>query len=312
MLVSSGPWASTTSRGWPEWNSATISEGLGRWLWGGRISGWRSGGFPDRDLLGQLRQHRLVRPGRLRRAGDRGGPAYAEMAPGGGPVARQRDRGRTRLSVLAAGDRADSAGTTSSRPLVGGPSRSCSARALALVGPLRACPSLRLAAVAPLGILGLRPLRGDGRGPDPRADLLRPTPDAPGLVPRPGPRWTVSSRLGAAFYSNLLTALDRRERASGEPYHGVMSWGAVGSRGRIRKWPAILGISAYYHDLGGPRWLVDGQIVAAAQEERFTRRKARRPDFPPRRPSPIALAEGRAHPRAELRFGSPFYDKSRC
>ena len=35
---------------------------------------------------------------------------------------------------------------------------------------------------------------------------------------------------------------------------------------------AILGISAYYHD-SAAAILVDGQIVAAAQEERFTRKK---------------------------------------
>ena len=35
---------------------------------------------------------------------------------------------------------------------------------------------------------------------------------------------------------------------------------------------AILGISAFYHD-SAAALIVDGQIVAAAQEERFTRRK---------------------------------------
>src|SRR5208337_1452066 len=35
---------------------------------------------------------------------------------------------------------------------------------------------------------------------------------------------------------------------------------------------AILGISAFYHD-SAAAMLVDGQIVAAAQEERFTRKK---------------------------------------
>jgi carbamoyltransferase len=35
---------------------------------------------------------------------------------------------------------------------------------------------------------------------------------------------------------------------------------------------AILGISAYYHD-SAAALVVDGEIVAAAQEERFTRRK---------------------------------------
>ena len=35
---------------------------------------------------------------------------------------------------------------------------------------------------------------------------------------------------------------------------------------------AILGISAFYHD-SAAALVVDGQIVAAAQEERFTRKK---------------------------------------
>jgi carbamoyltransferase len=35
---------------------------------------------------------------------------------------------------------------------------------------------------------------------------------------------------------------------------------------------AILGISAYYHD-SAAALVVDGEIVAAAQEERFTRKK---------------------------------------
>ena len=35
---------------------------------------------------------------------------------------------------------------------------------------------------------------------------------------------------------------------------------------------AILGISAYYHD-SAAALLIDGKIVAAAQEERFTRKK---------------------------------------
>jgi carbamoyltransferase len=34
----------------------------------------------------------------------------------------------------------------------------------------------------------------------------------------------------------------------------------------------ILGLSTYYHD-GASALVVDGRIVAAAQEERFTRRK---------------------------------------
>ena len=36
--------------------------------------------------------------------------------------------------------------------------------------------------------------------------------------------------------------------------------------------PSILGLSAFYHD-SAAAILVDGQIIAAAQEERFTRKK---------------------------------------
>src|SRR5882724_7137310 len=43
---------------------------------------------------------------------------------------------------------------------------------------------------------------------------------------------------------------------------------------------AILGISAFYHD-SAAALVVDGQIVAAAQEERFTRKK-HDPGFPSR------------------------------
>ena len=41
---------------------------------------------------------------------------------------------------------------------------------------------------------------------------------------------------------------------------------------------AVLGISAYYHD-SAAALIVDGEIVAAAQEERFTRKK-HDSDFP--------------------------------
>ena len=41
---------------------------------------------------------------------------------------------------------------------------------------------------------------------------------------------------------------------------------------------SILGISAFYHD-SAACILVDGEIVAAAQEERFTRKK-HDPNFP--------------------------------
>ena len=41
---------------------------------------------------------------------------------------------------------------------------------------------------------------------------------------------------------------------------------------------AVLGISAFYHD-SAAALVVDGQILAAAQEERFTRKK-HDPGFP--------------------------------
>jgi len=41
---------------------------------------------------------------------------------------------------------------------------------------------------------------------------------------------------------------------------------------------SILGISAFYHDAAAAI-VVDGKIVAAAQEERFTRKK-HTPEFP--------------------------------
>ena len=41
---------------------------------------------------------------------------------------------------------------------------------------------------------------------------------------------------------------------------------------------SILGISAFYHD-SAAALIVDGKLVAAAQEERFTRKK-HDPDFP--------------------------------
>ncbi len=50
----------------------------------------------------------------------------------------------------------------------------------------------------------------------------------------------------------------------------------------------ILGISAFYHD-SAAALVVDGDIVAAAQEERFTRKKYDA-DFPDTRP-PTAWAK---------------------
>ena len=46
----------------------------------------------------------------------------------------------------------------------------------------------------------------------------------------------------------------------------------------VSRMTAILGISAFYHD-SAAALVVDGRIVAAAQEERFTRKK-HDPDFP--------------------------------
>jgi carbamoyltransferase len=66
----------------------------------------------------------------------------------------------------------------------------------------------------------------------------------------------------------------------------------------------ILGISAYYHD-SAAALVVDGEIIAAAQEERFTRKK-HDAGFPK---SAIEYCLGEAH----IEIGSPdhiiFYDK---
>jgi carbamoyltransferase len=67
---------------------------------------------------------------------------------------------------------------------------------------------------------------------------------------------------------------------------------------------AILGISAYYHD-SAAALVVDGKIVAAAQEERFTRRKHDH-EFP-RRAIEYCLREGGIGPREVDLVG--FYDK---
>ncbi len=67
---------------------------------------------------------------------------------------------------------------------------------------------------------------------------------------------------------------------------------------------AILGISAYYHD-SAAALLVDGRIVAAAQEERFTRKK--HDSAFPRQAARYCLAEAGLDP-AEL-AAVAFYDK---
>jgi len=66
----------------------------------------------------------------------------------------------------------------------------------------------------------------------------------------------------------------------------------------------ILGISAYYHD-SAAALVVDGEIVAAAQEERFTRRK-HDPEFPARAVE-YCLREGGLRPEDLDYVG--FYDK---
>ena len=67
---------------------------------------------------------------------------------------------------------------------------------------------------------------------------------------------------------------------------------------------AILGLSAFYHD-SAAALLLDGQIVAAAQEERFTRKK-HDPAFPARAAAYV-LAEAGLRP-ADL-LAVAFYDK---
>jgi carbamoyltransferase len=67
---------------------------------------------------------------------------------------------------------------------------------------------------------------------------------------------------------------------------------------------AILGISAFYHD-SAAALVIDGQIIAAAQEERFTRKK-HDPDFPAHAVA-YCLAEAGLTP-ADLDYIA-FYDK---
>ena len=67
---------------------------------------------------------------------------------------------------------------------------------------------------------------------------------------------------------------------------------------------AILGISAFYHD-SAAALVVDGDIVAAAQEERFTRRK-HDPDFPA---NAVAYCLAEAGLKAEELNCIAFYDK---
>jgi carbamoyltransferase len=47
----------------------------------------------------------------------------------------------------------------------------------------------------------------------------------------------------------------------------------------VKKRTSILGVSAFYHD-SAAALVVDGEIVAAAEEERFNRRKHGKPNVP--------------------------------
>ncbi len=67
---------------------------------------------------------------------------------------------------------------------------------------------------------------------------------------------------------------------------------------------AILGVSAFYHDAAAAL-VVDGEIVAAAQEERFTRRK-HDPDFPARAIAYCLAEAGLTRDRLDY---VAFYDK---
>src|SRR5213079_727309 len=67
---------------------------------------------------------------------------------------------------------------------------------------------------------------------------------------------------------------------------------------------AILGISAFYHD-SAAALVVDGEIIAAAQEERFTRKK-HDPGFPAHAIA-YCLREGGLQP-SDLTYVA-FYDK---
>src|SRR6266699_2549782 len=67
---------------------------------------------------------------------------------------------------------------------------------------------------------------------------------------------------------------------------------------------AILGISAFYHD-SAAALIVDGDIVAAAQEERFTRKK--QDSYFPQHAVDYCLAEAGLRPHDIDHVG--FYDK---
>ena len=75
----------------------------------------------------------------------------------------------------------------------------------------------------------------------------------------------------------------RSVRTSSGPFHDAIDRWAIRRPAHARQRgdrdvTSILGISAFYHD-SAATLVVDGEIVAAAQEERFTRRK-HDPEFP--------------------------------
>ena len=63
----------------------------------------------------------------------------------------------------------------------------------------------------------------------------------------------------------------------------------------------VLGVSAYYHD-SAAALVIDGRVVAAAQEERFTRRK-HDPDFP-KNAVEYCLSEGKTISPTSMRWCS--------
>ncbi len=85
-------------------------------------------------------------------------------------------------------------------------------------------------------------------------------------------------------------------------------WSKLVLRGERSRQPAymtaILGISAFYHD-SAAALVVDGEIIAAAQEERFTRRK-HDPGFPA---NAIAYCLSEAGLKPEDLNCVAFYDK---
>src|SRR5450755_1514596 len=81
-------------------------------------------------------------------------------------------------------------------------------------------------------------------------------------------------------------------------------WSETSTDGERPVVTAILGISAFYHD-SAAALVIDGEIVAAAQEERFTRKK-HDPDFPKRA---VAYCLEEAGLRPDQLDYVAFYDK---